>query len=33
MEKKKGYELKQIMHQNDEQFINIWNRFQIVTQL
>jgi hypothetical protein len=33
MEKNKCYELKHIMGQNDEQFINIWNRFWIVTQL
>jgi hypothetical protein len=33
MEKKKCYELKQIMRQNDEQFINILNQFQIATQV
>jgi hypothetical protein len=33
MEKIKCYELKQIMHQSDEQFVNILNWFQIVTQL
>jgi hypothetical protein len=33
MEKIKCYELKQIMHQNDEKFINILNQFWIVTQL
>jgi hypothetical protein len=29
----KCYELKQVMHQSDEQFINNLNGFQIVTQL
>ncbi len=33
MEKKKCYELKQVMHQSDEQFINILNWFQIATHL
>jgi len=32
MEKIKYYELKQVMHQNDEQFINILNHFWIATQ-
>jgi hypothetical protein len=32
MEKIKCYDLKQIMHQIDEQFINILNRFWIATQ-
>jgi hypothetical protein len=31
MEKNKCYELKQIMCQSDEQFINILNQFQIAT--
>jgi hypothetical protein len=33
MEKIKCYELKQIMCQSDEQFINILNQFQTITQL
>jgi len=33
VEKIKCYELKQVMHQSDEQFINILNQFWIVTQL
>jgi hypothetical protein len=33
MEKIKCYELKQVMCQNDEQFINILNQFQTTTQL
>jgi hypothetical protein len=33
MEKMKCYGLKQVMHQSDEQFINILNRFQTATQL
>jgi hypothetical protein len=33
MEKIKSYGLKQIMHQSDEQFIDILNQFWIVTQL
>jgi hypothetical protein len=33
MEKIKCYELKQVMHQSDEQFINILNRFRIATRL
>ncbi len=32
MEKINCYELKQIMHQNDEQFINILNQFRTATQ-
>jgi hypothetical protein len=32
MERIKCYELKQIMRQNDEEFINILNRFQTTTQ-
>jgi hypothetical protein len=32
MEKIKCYELKQIMHQSDEQFINILNHFRTATQ-
>jgi hypothetical protein len=31
MEKIKCYELKQLMHQNDEEFINIRNQFRIAT--
>jgi hypothetical protein len=33
MEKIKCYELKRVMHQSDEKFINILNQFRIVTQL
>jgi hypothetical protein len=33
MEKIKCYELKQVMHQSDENFINILNQFQTITQL
>jgi hypothetical protein len=33
MEKIKGSELKQVMCQNDEQFINILNQFRTATQL
>jgi hypothetical protein len=33
MEKIKCYELKRVMHQSDEKFINILNWFWIVTQL
>jgi len=33
MEKIKYYELKQVMHQSNEQFINILNWFQIATHL
>jgi hypothetical protein len=33
MEKIKCHELKQAMHQSDEQFINILNKFQTTTQL
>jgi hypothetical protein len=33
MEKIKCYELKQIMHQSDEQFIDILNQFWTITQL
>jgi hypothetical protein len=32
MENTKCYELKQVMYQSDEQFINILNRFRISTQ-
>jgi uncharacterized protein YdeI (YjbR/CyaY-like superfamily) len=33
VEKIKCYELKQVMRQSDEQFINILNQFRIATQL